>query len=71
MWDKTRLTVYVTAFLTGAAGLLAFFGWATVDMATGMVDLAPFNIYAIAPFIATVLASLLASVALLFKWGKK
>lgn len=71
MWDRTRLIVYITSGLTGLAALLAFFGWATFDQATGLVDLAPFNIYAAAPFIATVVSSILAAVALLFKWGKK
>ena len=71
MWGKSRLTVYVTMALTGLASLLAFLGYATFDRETGLVDLAPFNIYLVAPLIGSVAASALAAVALVLRWGGK
>ena len=71
MWDKVRLTGYVTTALTGAAALAAFAGYATFDPSTGLVDVAPFNIYVAAPLIAGPLAASVAAVALVFGWGSK
>jgi hypothetical protein len=71
MWDKTRLTIYLTAAATGLGLLLTALGAADFDRATGMIDLHPFNAYALAGLVAGPVASLLASVAVLFKWGRK
>ena len=71
MWDKVRLTGYVTTALTGAAALAAFTGYATFDAASGLVDVAPFNIYVAAPLIAGPMAAGLAAVALVLGWGGK
>ena len=66
-----RGAVYATSFLTGLATLVALAGYATFDTATGMFDLLPVNVYAVLPFIATVGASGMAWVAVMFGWGKK
>ena len=69
MWTAARLTIYVTTALTGAGVIVAALGWGTFDSATGMLDLGPVNVYALAPIIAGPLASLIAAMAVLFKWG--
>lgn len=71
MWNQARLTVYITTALSALAGLLALYNFATFDLTTGLVDLAPFSIYALAPVIAGFISSVLAAVALIFKWGGK
>jgi hypothetical protein len=67
---KARLTTY----LTGAAGfgglILAGMGLAEFDSATGMIDLAPFNVYALVAAIPTALAVVVAPVALIKGWRK-
>jgi hypothetical protein len=69
--EKTRLTVYATGAV-GVVGIFAAaFGLAEFDHATGMIDFAPFNAYALAAAVPTFVAPFLASVALWFGWGKK
>jgi hypothetical protein len=72
MWTTARLTTYITG-AAGALGLiLAAMGLADFDHATGMIDLAPFNIYILAGLGTPVVATpVLASLAVLFGWGKK
>ena len=69
--EKARLATYVTACLAGLGMILSAMGWASYDAATGTIDLAPFNVYAVSAIVAPVLASGMASVALLFGWGRK
>ena len=69
MWTAARLTIYITTALGGLGVILAGLGWATFDTATGTLDLGPVHIYALAPLIAGPLASLIAALAVLFKWG--
>lgn len=69
MWTAARLTIYITTALSGIAVILSGLGLATFDATAGTLDLGPVNIYAIAPFIAGPLASLIAALAVLFKWG--
>jgi hypothetical protein len=71
MWSNARLTVYVSTFLTGLATLGAFLGYATFDAGTGMVDVAPFNVYLVAPLIAGPISAALAAMALWLGWGGK
>ncbi len=71
MLDKVRLATYIGAFLAGVAFLVSAFVLAEYDHATGYVDIAPFNVYALAAVIAPPLASGLAAIALWFGWGKK
>lgn len=67
---KARLATYVTG-LVGFAGLaLAGAGLAEFDPATGMIDFAPFNAYALAAAVPGVLATVVAPLALLKGWGK-
>lgn len=67
---KARLTTYLTGF-AGFAGLIAAgLGWADFDQATGMIDIAPFNAYALAAAIPGILATIVAPLALLKGWGK-
>lgn len=69
--SKARLATYITGFV-GLAGLaLAGAGLAEFDAATGMIDLAPFNAYALAAAIPGAVATVLAPMALLRGWGGK
>jgi hypothetical protein len=71
MWSKARLTTYIGTALVGLAVLASIMGVATYDPATGMIDLHPFSVYALAAIIAGPLASGLAAVALFLGWGAK
>jgi hypothetical protein len=67
---KARLTTYLTG-AAGFAGLaLAGFGLAEFDHATGMIDIAPFNVYALVAALPGALATIIASLALVKGWGK-
>lgn len=67
---KARQTTYLTGFV-GFLGLaLAGYGLAEFDPATGMIDFAPFNIYALIAAVPGAASTLLASMALLKGWGK-
>ena len=68
--SKARLTTYLTG-LVGFVGLaLAGYGLAEFDPATGMIDFAPFNAYALAAALPGALATIVAPVALVRGWGK-
>ena len=71
MWTKARLTTYIGTALTGLAFLAMVLGLATFDPATGMVDPHPFSIYWLAGIIAGPVASVIAAVAVVFRWGDK
>ena len=71
MWSAARLTTYISTALVGLAVLASILGVASYDPATGMIDLHPFSVYALAAIIAGPLASALAAVALFFGWGSK
>ena len=71
MWTKARILTYLTSAFAGIGFLLMAMGFAEFDQATGMIDLKPFNAYALAAIIAPPLASLLAMVAAALGWGKK
>ena len=65
---KARLTTYLTG-AAGFAGLIAAgLGWAEFDHATGMIDFAPFNVYALVAAIPGIVATVLAPLALLKRW---
>jgi hypothetical protein len=67
---KARQTTYLTGFV-GFLGLaLAGYGLADFDAATGMIDFAPFNVYALVAAIPGAISTVLASLALLKGWGK-
>jgi hypothetical protein len=70
MWTTARLTGYIAAGLGGLAFLLSSFGLASYDATTGMVDLHPFNVNWVAAIVAGPLASAIAAVAVMFKWGR-
>jgi hypothetical protein len=68
---KARLGTYATG-LVGLFGLiLAGAGLAEFDYETGMIDLAPFNVYALAALVPTGVAAMLAPLALLKGWKAK
>jgi hypothetical protein len=67
---KARLTTYLTG-LAGFAGLLmAGLGLAEFDHASGMIDIAPFNVYALVAALPAVLGAVVAPMALIKGWGK-
>ncbi len=68
---RARLAAYIGAVLAAGAGLLHMLGLADFDFGTGLVDIAPFNIYALAGVVAGPLASAMAAVAVWFGWGSK
>lgn len=71
MWTQARLIGYLTTAAGAFGVIVAALGWAAFDPATGMIDFAPFNLYALVPIIAAPIMSLIAAIAVLFKWGPK
>jgi hypothetical protein len=67
---RARFAAYIGSALAGGAFLLSAFGYAEYDAGTGLVDIAPFNVYALAAVVAGPLASAMAAVAVWFGWGK-
>ena len=67
-WTIVRGISYIALLL---ASLLAFLGLAEFDIATGMLTIHPFNAYGAAAALAGVTSSALATIALLFGWGRK
>jgi hypothetical protein len=69
LW-KVRLGIYGTG-IAGVAGLaLAAMGHAEFDHATGVIDLAPFNLYTLIGAIPAALSPVVAAVAVVKGWGK-
>ncbi len=68
---KARLGTYATGFVGLVGLILAGANLATFDANTGMLDLAPFNAYALAALLPTGLAVVLAPLALLKGWKAK
>ena len=64
MWTQARFAAYITAAIVGLAAVLSALGIAEYDNATGMIDLHPFSVYAVAGIVAGPLASAMAAVAL-------
>ena len=60
-WDKARMATYVAGILATLASLAAVMGWVTFDSATGMVQPAPFSIYALANTIVMGVSSVVAA----------
>ncbi len=67
-WNLARGLVYLACL---ASSGLAMAGLADFDLATGTLDIRPFNLYALTGATGGVVSSLLASVALLRGWGRK
>src|SRR5690606_2988458 len=67
-WNLARGLVYLACL---AASGLAMAGLADFDLATGTLDIRPFNLYALTGAGGGLVSSLLASVALLRGWGRK
>jgi len=68
---KVRLGTYATGFVGLVGLILSGANLATFDYATGMIDMAPFNAYALAALVPTGLAVVLAPLALLKGWKAK
>lgn len=71
MWTNVRIAGYLMAVAVAGGTLASMLGVAEFDKATGLLDLHPVNIYSVASLAAPVLASLVASIAALFGWGRK
>ena len=67
-WTLARGLVYLACL---AASGLAMAGLAEFDLATGTLDIRPFNLYAVTGTAGGVVSSALASLALLRGWGRK
>lgn len=67
-WTLARGLVYLACL---AASGLAMAGLAEFDLATGRLDIRPFNLYAVTGAAGGVVSSALASLALLRGWGRK
>jgi hypothetical protein len=61
--------MYTTITLGLVGVILAGLGLAEFDHSTGRIDLAPFNLYAVGPIIAAPIATAVAAMAVVFKWG--
>lgn len=71
MWTKARILTYLTSAAAGIGFILMTMGLAEFDQATGMIDLKPFNAYALAAVIAGPISAILATIAAAFGWGRK
>ena len=69
MW-KIRLATYITGAAGFAGMALAAMGHATFDQATGVIDLAPFNLYTLIGAIPAALSPVVAAGAVVKGWGK-
>lgn len=67
-WTLARGLVYLACL---AASGLAMAGLAEFELATGTLDIRPFNLYALTGAAGGVVSSALASLALLRGWGRK
>lgn len=67
-WTLARGLVYLACF---AASGLAMAGLADFDLATGTLDIRPFNLYALTGATGGIVSSALASIALWRGWGQK
>ncbi|MGL5008611.1 MAG: hypothetical protein ACRC6I_01915 [Paracoccaceae bacterium] len=64
------MTTYLTGFAGFAGIMLAGAGLADFDPATGMIDLKPFNAYALIAAVPTLAATVVAPIALMMGWRK-
>jgi hypothetical protein len=67
--DRTRTGIYLTGILSFIGVALAGVGLAEFDIETGMIDLAPFNVYALAAAIPSIVGLFMAPIALIGKWS--
>ncbi len=67
-WTNARLAIYLAGL---AASGLALAGYADFDPVTGVFDARPFNLYALIGSLAGGASSVLATLAVVFKWGRK
>lgn len=67
--DGTRKGIYLTGIVSFLGVALAGIGLAEFDIETGMIDLAPFNAYALAAAVPSVVALAMAPIALIRKWS--
>lgn len=66
-----RATTYATTALVGLAMLAKMLGFAEFDESTGMIDPAPFSIYGLVPYVAMIISSGMAFIAVVKGWGTK
>ena len=66
-----RLATYGTGALGVVGIMLAGLGLAEFDHASGMIDLAPFNLYALTALAPAIASPFLAALAVLRGWGAK
>ena len=64
----TRLVTYLTAAISFLGIALAGLGLAEFDVETGMIDLAPFNAYALIGALPSVVGLFMAPIALIKGW---
>jgi hypothetical protein len=67
--DKTRKGIYLTGIVSFVGITLAGVGLAEFDLETGVIDIAPFNAYALVAVIPSVVGLFMAPIALIQKWG--
>ena len=66
--DNTRKGIYLTGIVTFIGIVLAGVGLAEFDIETGMIDLAPFNAYALVAAVPSIVGLFMAPIALIKKW---
>lgn len=67
--DNTRKNIYLTGIVSFIGIALAGVGLAEFDLETGMIDLAPFNAYALVITIPSIVGLFMAPIALIKKWS--
>lgn len=66
--EGTRKGIYITGIISFIGVALAGIGLAEFDLETGMIDIAPFNAYALAATIPSIIGLFMAPIALIRKW---
>jgi hypothetical protein len=67
--DKTRKGIYLTGIVSFVGIALAGVGIAEFDLETGVIDLAPFNAYALVATAPSIIALVMAPIALIRQWS--
>ncbi len=68
---NARLATYVSGGMGILGLLIAGLGYAEFDFASGVIDVKPFNLYALGALAPAVASPFLAAIAVMRGWGAK
>jgi hypothetical protein len=69
-YTHARFGIYIFAALGGIATVVAMAGYGTYEHDTGMFDLHPIDVRAVAAYLASIVANGLAAIAAWRRWGR-